>query len=251
LERAIGIALETSARLHLFACIFSDTAKSAEEACEVSRLLAEQRENLDKLAVSLSEWGVDVTTEVEWDKDWYRAVVRASIKSSADLVLKSSYKHSSSKRKFSRTSDWTLIRECLCPVLLVKEGAQPCPSRVLVAVDICAKNGSYDRLNQNVISFGKWVLDNHSAEVHYINAFQSFEWAPDKQELIRNHGIESDKIHILWGDPERAIVAQAEKLDARLVVVGNSARSGVSAAFLGNTVEKVLDKLECDVLSMR
>jgi len=92
LEHAIGIALETSARLHLFACIFSDTAKSAEEACEVSRFLAEQRENLDKLAVSLSERGVDVTTEVEWDKDWYRGVVRASIKSSADLVLKSSYK---------------------------------------------------------------------------------------------------------------------------------------------------------------
>jgi universal stress protein E len=251
LERAIGIALETSARLHLFACIFSDTAKSAEEACEVSRLLAEQRENFDKLAVSLSERGVDVTTEVEWDKDWYRAVVRASMKSSADLVLKSSYKHSSIKRKFSRTSDWTLIRECLCPVLLVKESAPPCPSRVLVAVDICAKKESYDRLNQNVISFGKRVLDNHSAEVHYINAFQYFEWVPDKQELIRNHGIESDKIHIRWGDPERVIVAQAKKLDARLVVVGNSARSGVSAAFLGNTVEKVLDKLECDVLSMR
>jgi universal stress protein E len=122
---------------------------------------------------------------------------------------------------------------------------------VLVAVDICAKKESYDRLNQNVISFGKRVLDNHSAEVHYINAFQDFEWVPDKQELIRNHGIESDKIHIQWGDPERAIVAQAKKLDAHLVVVGNSARSGVSAAFLGNTVEKVLDKLECDVLSMR
>jgi universal stress protein E len=35
-----------------------------------------------------------------------------------------------------------------------------------------------------------------------------------------------------------------------MVVVGNSARSGLSAMVNGNTVEKVLDKLECDVLSM-
>jgi nucleotide-binding universal stress UspA family protein len=32
--------------------------------------------------------------------------------------------------------------------------------------------------------------------------------------------------------------------------VGNSARSGLSAALHGNTVEKMLDKLRCDVLSM-
>ena len=42
----------------------------------------------------------------------------------------------------------------------------------------------------------------------------------------------------------------ANELDASLVVVGNSARSGLSGAISGNTVEKVLDKLDCDVLSM-
>ena len=39
-------------------------------------------------------------------------------------------------------------------------------------------------------------------------------------------------------------------VEASLVVGGNSARSGLSAVFKGNTVEKVLDKLDCDVLSM-
>ena len=42
----------------------------------------------------------------------------------------------------------------------------------------------------------------------------------------------------------------ARDLDASLVVVGNSARTGLAAVFKGNTVEKVLDKLDCDVLSM-
>ena len=68
--------------------------------------------------------------------------------------------------------------------------------------------------------------------------------------LIRSTGIESDKIHIKLGETDKVIIEHAKKLDVSLVVVGNSARSGLSAAFLGNTVEKVLDKVECDVLSM-
>ena len=46
------------------------------------------------------------------------------------------------------------------------------------------------------------------------------------------------------------IVNHARSLNASLVVVGNSARSGLAAMIRGNTVEKVLDKLECDILSM-
>jgi universal stress protein E len=34
------------------------------------------------------------------------------------------------------------------------------------------------------------------------------------------------------------------------VIVGNAARSGFSALVKGNTVEKIIDRLECDVLSM-
>jgi universal stress protein E len=135
-------------------------------------------------------------------------------------------------------------------VLLVKESAPRDVTRVLAAIDICAKTESYERLNQNVISFSKEVLDSHCDEVHFINAFQDFRGVPDRQELIRDHGIESDKIHIKLGNPEQVIVEKAKKLDVSLVVVGNSARSGLSAAFLGNTVEKMLDKLECDVLAM-
>jgi universal stress protein E len=87
-------------------------------------------------------------------------------------------------------------------------------------------------------------------EVHVVNAFMDFKAVPDRQELIRISGVESKKIHIMRGEPEKVIVAQAKKLDVSLIVVGNSARSGFSAALHGNTVEKMLDKLRCDVLSM-
>lgn len=250
LQRAVDIARENLASLCVFACIYSDTAKSAEPATEVARLIEVQREILDQAVAPLSAEGLDVSVEVEWDKDWYHSVVRASTKWAADMVLKSSFKHSTGKRLLNRTSDWAIMRECLCPVLLVKDRAPREVTAVLAAVDINAKRESYERLNQKVIEVAKRLLDSDRAEVHVVNAFSDFKGVPDRAELIRNSGIASDRVHIKMGEPEKVIVAQAKAIDASLVVVGNSARSGVSAVLHGNTVEKMLDKLECDVLSL-
>jgi universal stress protein E len=52
------------------------------------------------------------------------------------------------------------------------------------------------------------------------------------------------------GEPDEVIVQSAEEMNANLVVVGNSARSGLAAVMRGNTVERVLDRLACDVLSL-
>jgi universal stress protein E len=250
LEKAASIAGETSAKLHVFACIFSDTTASDDSSAEVARLIAEQQSLLDEVLRPLIDSGIEVSTEVEWDKDWYQAVVRASSKNAADMVLKSSYKHSSPKRLLNRTSDWIVMRECLCPVLLVK-GRKPREiPRVLVAIDITARKESYDRLNQKVVAVGKGIMKREQAEVHVVNAFSDFKGMPDRQKLIDTTGIESGNIHIKMGEPAKVIRSQAKELNVSLVVVGNSARSGLSAALHGNTVEKMLDKLRCDVLSI-
>ena len=250
LERAADIAADTGASLHVFACIYAETGAAADKSDEIAQLLAQQQTTLDLAVAPVRERGIAVTTELEWDKSWYLAVVRASIKMGADMVLKSSFKHSSSKRILNKTSDFTLMRECLCPVLLVKDCTVREIPKVLAAIDICARKESYERLNKNVIDFSKLFVGKNGTEVHYINAFQDYKGVPDRQELIENWGIQSDRIHIKLGDPDKVIVQQANKLGVGLVVVGNSARSGLPAAFIGNTAERVLDKLDCDVLSM-
>jgi len=251
LQRAAAIAqLETAVNLHVFACIHADIPKSAGKTEEVKTLIARQKDLLNAVVAPLVDKGVQVTIEVEWDQDWYQAVVRASVKNGADAVLKSSFRHTSSQRILNRTSDWTLIRECLCPVMLVKEGASQGARRVLAAIDIRAEKEPYENLNQRIIDFSQKVLDSEQAEVHFINAHKELSSFPDRNALIRTCGVDSDKIHIKLGPPEDVIVAKARKLDANLVVVGNSARSGFSALINGNTVEKVVDRLECDILSM-
>ncbi len=250
LDRAAKVAEETGACLHLFACIYSDLDKVKNREEETSKLVEEQQAILSAAAGPLIEKGARVVTEVEWGRNWYHAVVQVSEKTNADIVFKSSYRHSTGKRLFNRTSDWTLIRECQCPVLLVKECKPAEEQRVLAAVDIRARTESYEKLNDNIIDFSRRVLEHDRAEVHFVNAFEDFRALPDRQALSEKSGIESGRIHIKLGAPEKVIVDTARKVDATLVVVGNSGRTGIAAAFHGNTVEKVLDKLECDVLSM-
>ena len=250
LQRAFDVALEISAQVHIFACVYAHPAKPDGVAIDVEAVLALHQAKIDEAAVAAIAGGLVVSTELEWGKDWYRSVVDASARYGADLVLKSSYRHSSGKRIFNRTSDWTLIRECQCPVLLVKEGTQMEHRRVLCAVDINARSDSYGRLNENVISLSKRLRDVRGAEVHFVNAFEDFKSVPSRQKLIDSCGARSDQIHIKLGKPSKVIVDQAKRLDVSLVVVGNSARSGLSAALVGNTAEKVLDKVVCDVLCM-
>ena len=43
----------------------------------------------------------------------------------------------------------------------------------------------------------------------------------------------------------------AEKLEAELVILGTIGRTGLSAAFLGNTAEHVISKLSCNLLAIK
>ena len=159
LERAALIARETEVNLHVYACIYSDLPRTPEKPNEVRALIERQKATLESAVSPLADQGFKVTTEVEWDKDWCQAVVRASIGRGADVVLKSSHTHTASQRILNRTSDWTLIRECLCPVMLVKEDTDHSSRNVVAAIDLRAANETYKHINERIINFSRRVLD--------------------------------------------------------------------------------------------
>ncbi len=57
--------------------------------------------------------------------------------------------------------------------------------------------------------------------------------------------------HVEKGLPEEVIPDLAEHLQAGIVVLGTVGRTGLSAAFLGNTAEQVIDHLRCDLLVIK
>jgi universal stress protein E len=250
LDRAAHIAAETGASLHLFGCIYGDISGADSKAEEVRRQLGEHKEKLDACLAPIIANGVTASSEVEWDRDWYHAVVRAAARNHADMVFKSSFRHSSPRRILKSTSDWTLIRQCLCPVLLVKNATPVEIPIILAGIDISARTEPYEKLNKQILAFSRRLVENERAEVHVVNAFPDFRLKPDRKKLSELSGLDSSRIHIKLGPPEKVIVNTAKALNASLVVVGNSHRSGLAAMMHGNTAEKILDKLDCNILAM-
>lgn len=250
LDRVLTLVEDMPARAHVYACVSADLAGAEDEQDAIAGRLAAQKHLLEAAITPLLDKGVAVSTEVEWHKDWYRAVVRAAERKQADLVLKSSYRHSGGQRILNKTSDRTLIRECNCPVLLVKEGESGDIRKVLAAIDIRAETANYEKLNEQIIGLTRNIMDRQGTEVHFINAHQDLSSTPDRNAIIRACGVDSARVHIGLGNAEDVIVDNARNLGVGLVVIGNSGRSGLAAAFRSNTAEKVLDRLECDLLSM-
>ena len=63
----------------------------------------------------------------------------------------------------------------------------------------------------------------------------------------------SDGVHLTHaeGGPGNAIAQLARQQEIDVVVMGTLARAGLSGAFMGNTAEQVLDRVECSVLTIK
>ena len=250
LERAAMIAWKVGASIHLYAAIHHVAVGADPESEQVELLIKQEEKRLEKRLAPIAAEGVPTSYEVEWDKDWPHASVRAAERHQADMVFKSSYKHSVSLRLLKPTSDWTLIRECQCPVMLVKTTDRPEVPRILAGIDISVRAESYEELNDNILDFSRKLVQSELAEVHVVNAFPDFRVKPKRKQLMEVSGLDRDHVHVKLGPPERVLVEMAKRLEATLVVVGNSHRSGLAAMMHPNTAEKILDKLHCNVLAM-
>ena len=250
LLRAVNLLAARSATVHLFAAIHEAIDPALNQSVEIARHLEATRERMQAIAAPLVTPEIELIVELEWARDGYDAVLRASRRIGPDAIFKRTHCHTVRERTMKRTSDWTLLRESGVPLLLAREGYVNDQPTVLAAVDLQSPKRSYQALNQQIIDFAREVLDIGLAEVHFINAYRDARLAPDRELMKDVTGVDDAHVHIHRGDPETVIVQKARSLDASLVVMGHSSRTGLTAALAGNTVEKVLDQLECDVLSM-
>lgn len=249
LVRSVGIVRNTGATLHAYICIPVAYNVSAEDKEAMREVELERHEAwLEKMLAPFREKDCTITYEVEASEDWRSALAPAAERAGADLIVKPSYQRTAIQRRFVKTSDWTLLREAKCPVLFVKSGQMKEFKKILLAVNLAAKDPKYVELNDKVIAYGKAVADLTDAELHVVNAYEGSENFIHPPDIAKRAGTTRDRVHVGDAEPEEWIAEVSDKLDGPLVIIGTMGRTGMNAAVVGNTAERILDKLNTDIL---
>lgn len=258
LERAILLAQKSKARLHLFLAIHKPIEELGEHASRKQgkqAILKTWQDTLKTYAEHSRAQGVSAKIDVCWNDHWYQSVSRAAMRADADLVVKSTFRHGKAQRLMHGTSDWTIMRHSPSPVWLVRERKKSAGKSIVAALDLEARDEGHIRLNNSILKHARNMAALFELPLHAVVATSA---KPDFTHITQGSdealedilGIEAGRLHILKGLARNVIPKQAEALKAGLVIMGTAARSGAKGVLIGNTAEKILDKLNADVLSV-
>ena len=200
------------------------------------------------------ESGVPIDIKVVWHNRPFEAIIQEIISDKHDLVLKMAHQHDKLEAVIFTPTDWHLLRKCPCPVWMVKDQPWPEGGKALVAVNLASEENYHNALNEKLVREAIELAEqvNHT-EVHLVGAYPvtpiniAIE-LPDFDPSVYN---DEGRTHVEKGLPEEVIPDLSEHLQAGIVVLGTVGRTGLSAAFLGNTAEQVIDHLRCDLLALK
>jgi universal stress protein E len=72
-----------------------------------------------------------------------------------------------------------------------------------------------------------------------------------RNSLLKEAAVTLAGCHLVGGDPCEAVEQVAGRLHADVVVAGAVSRSGLQRALIGNSAERLLEHLPCDLLIVK
>lgn len=265
LARAADIGAKSKGKVTAFSAVYKSIDEMDDAASRKSgkqAVLKEWKAKVTEMAAPFKAKGLRIAQSCFWTSDWYAAVSRAALRSEADLVIKSTFRHGKLQRLLHSTSDFTIMRHSPAPVLLVRDRKSFSGKVILAALDIESKDEGHIGLNNAVMKHAHQMAEFTGLPLHVIAAtsrkpdcshiLAGEEQHPDGDEATIAHAfdVERANFHVVRGDAKRVIPEQANLLKADIVVLGVSKRSGAQGVLVGTTAQKILDKLDCDVLAV-
>jgi len=264
LVKALLIAKLGNCHIHAFMCVYADLKDHPEASSRKGlkhRTLEDAESRLKELMEPCDLCDVPFTTELIWNSQWYEMVLRSVAKSNCDLVIKSSIHHSKAKRFFSKTSDYTLMRYCSCPILFAHKSQEWSSDKVLACVDLESDDPQHTRLNNVIIRNARAVADIIGMDLCIASVYKKeidgsrfpieVDAAHDiNKKLARHYGVEPESMYLRQGAAAETLIDICKETDPSILIIGSIARTGISGKLIGNTAEKLLDAVDADVLTV-
>jgi len=249
--------------------------------------VASQLRWLETYVNDVVKQGLTVKIDIEWHKNIVRAVLEKATQVGADIVIKSTHQHPTLNKLFFTPTDWSLLQHCHVPLLLAKSSIesnnkasyQGISYRVIMAaVDPAKSNDKPANLDNAIIDMSVGLAALFEADIHVSHTYQpvglelwqgmssvgmdqslpTMDFNEYRQhleaihqrlldELVKGYGFEPSSLHLVSGEVEFELTTLVQDNQVDLLVMG----MGDKVGFIGNTVEKILDNVRCDILSVK
>ena len=284
LERAAWLAGRLGASLDLLICDYDQHLSGgrffSSDAMEGAQreLLKMHERRLEALAAPLREQGLTVGVDARWEHPLDHGVLRKAAELQPIIVAKDTHYHSAIKRALFSNTDWNLIHSCSAPLLLVKPRQFAAEPKILAAVDPLHAHAKPAELDHAILALAKELTTALHGD---LEVFHSFDPAPviagatgsiaspiavpvreltaaleqshrkALAQLLDAYPVRDSAVHLHQGVAAEALLALSSTLPADIVIMGAISRSGLKKIFIGNTAERVLDRLPCDLLVVK
>lgn len=277
LRRAVFLARSYGAKISVLLCVYDLSYEMTSMLSQDERdsmrevVIAQHQQWLDEVINEYSD--VPMNTFVAWHNRPFEAAIKQVQAQGHDLLIKATHNHDKLKSVIFTPTDWHLLRKSPCDVLLVKEHDWPIDGTIVTAINAVSEDKDHINLNNKVLQHATDMAKVINAKVKVINAypgtpvniaieipeFNTSEYnnsvkqhhEQKTQLLASDFGIEAEDCIVDEGLAEDVIPRVSTQLDAELVIIGTIGRTGLSAAFIGNTAEHVIDSINCDLLAVK
>jgi len=234
----------------------------------------EKSQKLEELASKYRDQGIDANAKVLWGKTSVE-IVREVLRGRHDLVLRVAKGHESRRKGHFGTTGRALMRDCPCAVWLVSAEV-PAYDHVLGCVDTSTGDPLDSELNDKVFELAAAIGEQHDAQLSIAHAWQvegeqflegrmaksAFDRMREDRkayvnkqlnQFLQQHDASAgdQNVHLIKGEAADVIPAFAKQNGVDLIVMGTVARSGAAGVIMGNTAERILNRIECSVMALK
>jgi universal stress protein E len=262
LSKALRLARQLAAGVELFLCD-AEHAYALQHAYERSGVesvkkacIVEATEYLTRIKAAAHCEDVCISVDAACESPLYEGIVYKVRKSGPLLVIKQAGGMDERGRAVFDANDWQLMRACPATLLLTRGKRWKPRPRFGAAVDVSEQEveglgrlilqdaGALARLNDA-------ELDLLYAECESVSCAASQARAIALESLARESHVPTGHVHILAGEPERALPTFSRGCDYDVLVLGALTHRQGLTPLVGTLTSKLVDALDCDFILVK
>lgn len=182
-----------------------------------------------------------------WSDQWAKTIELIAAKQDCDMISLPFYNEQVRGKYLLNNETWSLLRSSTTPVALCKENGKSDPYRIILA-SLRLNDDRYTELNRRTFEAARVLEQRGGGQIHVVAAYNDSMDYPDRGRIVNLASLPNDQVHIRQGDAAEVIAEVSKRIGADVLVIGNRRRTGFQAALRGNTVERIVSRVESDVV---